>query len=72
MIRNREINVMKADLSQFTTTRDGLLAQIAEKEATKRRLNMSIAARQGLIKSLRSGSTCAQSWFPNPQALAPP
>jgi membrane fusion protein, hemolysin D len=52
-IRVREINVMNAELAQLTTTREGLIAQIDEREATKRRLAMSIAARRELIKSLR-------------------
>jgi hypothetical protein len=53
LVRAREANVMKADLSQYAATRDGLTAQIEEKEATKRRLAMSITARQDLIKSLK-------------------
>jgi hemolysin D len=53
LVRARETNVMKADLSQHAATRDGLVAQIEEKEATKLRLTMSIAARQELIKSLK-------------------
>ena len=52
-VRARETNVMRADLSQYAAARDGLIAQIEEKEATKRRLAMSIAARQELIKSLK-------------------
>jgi hemolysin D len=49
----REKNALKADLSQYFATKESLLAQRAQQEATKLRLAMSIESRQALLVSLR-------------------
>lgn len=52
-IRQREERVMAADLAQLGSTIDNLNAQIAEKNATKARLQASIDARSRLIDLAR-------------------
>ena len=48
-IRRREESVMAADLAQLASTRAGLMAQLAERDATRERLSQSIVTRERLI-----------------------
>jgi hemolysin D len=48
-VRMREENALAADLAQLASSQATLQAQLAEKIATKHRLNLTIAARQKLI-----------------------
>jgi hemolysin D len=52
-IRRREERVFAADLAQLAATRESLEAQLAERQAQKERLLMSIAAREQLLKFLK-------------------
>lgn len=52
-VQAREQAAMLADISQYVTTRDALLAQIAEKEATQKRFAASIEARERLKAVLK-------------------
>ncbi|MEZ5816274.1 MAG: HlyD family type I secretion periplasmic adaptor subunit [Hyphomicrobiaceae bacterium] len=48
-VRRREVELLAADLAQFRTILDAIRAQIAEKQATKQRLTLSIEARKKLL-----------------------
>ena len=48
-VRHRQTNVLSADLAQLRSSVASLRAQLAEKEATKERLDATIAAREKLI-----------------------
>ncbi|MFE1598266.1 HlyD family type I secretion periplasmic adaptor subunit [Methylobacterium sp. ID0610] len=52
-VQARELAAMLAEIGQYVTTRDALLAQIAEKEATQKRYGASIAARERLQAVLK-------------------
>ncbi|GJE01005.1 Leukotoxin export protein LtxD [Methylobacterium isbiliense] len=52
-IRAREQAAMIADIGQYVTTRDALIAQLAEKEATQKRFVASIEARERLRAVLK-------------------
>ncbi|MFF9550748.1 HlyD family type I secretion periplasmic adaptor subunit [Methylobacterium fujisawaense] len=52
-LRAREQAVLHADLAKLRSTLDGLAAQVAEKNATERRLQASIAARARVIGPLK-------------------
>ena len=50
LVRQREQNVLAADLAQLRSTIASLRAQLSEKQATKEKLRLSIAARHRLIE----------------------
>ncbi|MGY2051720.1 HlyD family type I secretion periplasmic adaptor subunit [Methylobacterium sp. JK268] len=52
-IQARERAAMLAEMGQFVTSRDALVAQIAEKDATQKRFAASIAARERLQAVLK-------------------
>jgi hemolysin D len=52
-VRLREQNVLAADLAQLQSARESLRAQLGERQAQKRRLLMSMTAREQLLKILR-------------------
>jgi hemolysin D len=51
-VKTRETYVLSAELGQLISTQDGVRSQLAERQATKQRLSMSITARERLIKVL--------------------
>ena len=52
-LRAREQAVLQAEIAKLRSSLDGLAAQVAEKNATERRLNASIAARARVIGPLK-------------------
>lgn len=52
-VQRRERAVLAADLAQLNSTRESLLAQLAERGAQRDRLNMSIKARDRLLVVLK-------------------
>ena len=55
--RNREIAVLEAEIGQLNATQGGVRSQLNERDATRRRLTMSIEARERLIKVLKERVT---------------
>jgi hemolysin D len=51
-VKARETYVLQAEIGQLIATQDGVRSQLAERQATKQRLTMSITARERLIKVL--------------------
>src|SRR5262249_31702489 len=52
-VRQREVRMLVADAAQLKASLDSLTAQLAERGAQRQRLNMSIRAREELIKILK-------------------
>ncbi len=51
-VRRREESVLAAELAQLASTRESLKAQLAERQAQRQRLLMSMGAREQLLKLL--------------------
>jgi hemolysin D len=60
-VRQRELAALKAELGQYTATRESLRAQIAERSAQAERFTSSIAARQRLMAVLRERATMRET-----------
>jgi hemolysin D len=52
-VKARETFVLEAEIGQLIATQDGVRSQLAEREASKQRLTMSITARERLVKVLQ-------------------